>query len=145
MDYIVRENNKSLFTGYIVTDLHDKKEINIIGKKDIDNILEFYDNEDKLKLVMRTVNYFGRTNYEIYENDNLVARIGEDINFFKDIYFYDLLGWKLEKCEDRYIITNIEDEKIAEIVYEEDFYNIINIRKENLLNITVITLVLFIT
>ncbi len=145
MDYIVRENNKSLFTGYDVKDENNNLEINIIGKKDIDNILELYNKNNDLLRTIRFINCFGITNYEIYEKDSLILSIGEEINLFKNTYYYDLLGWKLKHFKDGYIITNIEDEEIAEIIFEEDFYKIINAEKENLLNIVVITLVLFIT
>lgn len=145
MEYIVKENNKLLFTGYEVRNIDDTLELNILGKKDIDNFLEFYDKDNNFKLMIKIVNYFGIKNYEIYKDNILMATIGEDINLFKDIYFYESLGWKLEYYKDKYIITNIEDNEIAEIIYEDNQYRIINAENEDLLNIVVISLVLFIT
>lgn len=145
MEYIVKENNKLLFTGYEVRNIDYTLELNILGKKDIDNFLEFYDKDNNFKLMIKIVNYFGIKNYEIYKDNILMATIGEDINLFKDIYFYESLGWKLEYYKDKYIITNIEDNEIAEIIYEDNQYRIINAENEDLLNIVVISLVLFIT
>ncbi|WP_100065277.1 hypothetical protein [Miniphocaeibacter massiliensis] len=149
MKFLLKENVKSLYEEYLVENEYEKVVFKIIGRKEIDEILEIYDMDDNLLVKLKKISYFGKTNFEIYFKDELQVTIGEEINLFKDIFYFELNGWKLTYNEENliYIVTDIEDENVFLLrkpLEEILNYEIEVFKEEDVLGAVVISIVMYI-
>lgn len=145
----IEEDIKSLYEGYTVKD-SDNLLFDIVGKKKIDDILEVYNREKQLLISVKKITYFGTINFEIYKDDILLETVGEEINSFKDIYYFDTLGFKLEFNEEKseYIVTDIEDKIIFTVksfeTYENRHFEIDLQDEDRLLESVIISIIMYI-
>ena len=118
MKFLLIENKKSLYEEYSIIDEKEYVKYKVVGKKEVDEIFEIYKEDSFTKIKLKKINYFGQTNFEVYYDEEFIATIGEEINSFNEIYYFDFNGWKLIYDEEKsaYIVTDINDEKIFELL-----------------------------
>lgn len=149
MKVSIEDDIKSLYDSYIVRE-DDKLLYKIIEKKKIDDILEVYDSNKNLLIYIRKLNYFGTINFEIYKDDELMETVGEEINSFKEVYYFDTLGLKLEynESETEYVVTDIEDKVVCRIKsfdsYGDKHFEIELNDEDKLLESIIISLLMYI-
>ncbi len=150
MKFTIREDYKSLYETYLIINEQEETEYKVVGKKEIDETFEVKTLEGEILASLKLISYFGQTNFEIYCNDIMVSTIGEEINLFKDIFYFDSKGWKLELDKENmiYEITDINDDIVfllkKPLINERPYYEIDLKHEDNIVGAIVISVIMYI-